>query len=135
MVTEKVLPSDFVFAICRGKDFRADTDTPARRAPFSERFIGYIDVFDVDSVCGWVTDMLDPLKPVDVDIYIDDDFTSTVRCDILRPDLIATGYGDGGKSFHARFPTRDKLSTSAVAKLIIHGSGELVVSRTRDAEG
>jgi hypothetical protein len=52
LVTENVLPSDFVFAICRGKDFRGDIDTSTRRGPFNDRFIGFIDVFDADSICG-----------------------------------------------------------------------------------
>ena len=92
-------------------------------------------MFDADSVCGWVADTLDPKKPVDVDVYIDEDFTATVRCDIFRPDLVATSYGDGRKGFHLRFPARRNPSRSAVAKLVIHGSGELVASRVRDAEG
>ena len=104
---------------------------PARNGAFGIDLSGSFDVFDANGVCGWVADTLDPLKPVDVDICINENFVMTVRCDIFRPDLLTAGYVDARKGFQARFEAGDNTVQPATARLLVHGSGELITSRRR----
>jgi hypothetical protein len=48
--------------------------------------------------------------------------------------LIAAGYMDGSKWFYAHLPSHHNLITLAGVKLHVHGSGELVASRTSAPE-
>lgn len=101
MVAHNVISPDFVFGIFRRKDF-APSKVPEQR-----RFVGFIDVFDSNGIAGWVVDTVNPLMPVDIDIYLDEDLYTTLRCDIFRPDLLTAGYVDARKGFQARFEAGD----------------------------
>src|SRR5205085_7650322 len=132
LIKERVLSSDFAFAICRRRDFRAGV-LPRAKTPAGGRFIGFIDIFDDDTICGWAADRLDPLKSLDLDIYLDNELKTTVHSDIYRADLIDAGYADARKGFHFRFPTPVGGAKAVVAQVRVHQIGEVVTTRTRGA--
>jgi hypothetical protein len=133
LIREKVLSSDFAFAICRSKN-RAGLSPAAEVPPAARerRLAGYIDVFNQDSIIGWAADKTDPVAPINVDLFIDDRLQATVTADLFRQDLKDAGYGDGRKGFHlllgpAPFPA------GTFARLVVAGSDQMLATRRCDA--
>ena len=99
LIREKVLSSDFVFAICRSKERREDPTAAQAHPPMGRQFIGYVDLFDQHAIVGWAADTKAPTTPVSVDVYINDRLQATLTADVFRQDLKDAGYGDGRKGF------------------------------------
>jgi SAM-dependent methyltransferase len=130
LIRENVLPSDFVFAICRNKNRPgAARLAPARRIPKERRFAGCIDLFDGNTVAGWAADIEAPTVPLSVDVYIDDRLYATVPSDAFRQDVMDAGYGDGRKGFILRVVSPQSSPTGRMAKLRVAGSNQLLGTR------
>ena len=100
LIREKVLSSDFAFAICRSKERREGLGAAqAHLSPATRRFVGNIDLFDQHTIAGWAADTNAPSAPLSVDVYIDDRLQATLTADGFRQDLKDAGYGDGRKGF------------------------------------
>lgn len=129
MICENLLPSDFVFAICRNKKLVEAGNSPeGRRRSRERRFAGSIDVFDRRFVVGWAAD-LKAEAPVIADVYIDDRLQGTVPCDGFRQDLQDAGYGDGRKGFRLELIAPPPFSRHQVARLVVAGSTEVIATR------
>jgi ubiquinone/menaquinone biosynthesis C-methylase UbiE len=133
LVREGVVSSDFAFAICRRRDNKDSGRVSERPGSTSGQYIGFIDQFDDESICGWAADTTDPHNSLDLDIYVDNDWKATVHSDVYRADLVIAGYGDGRKGFHFRLPNPIASSKSAVATLRVHRGGELVATKVKSA--
>jgi hypothetical protein len=135
LIHEKVLSSDFAFAICRSKERREGLGTAqAHLAPTARRFEGYIDLFNQHTVAGWAANVRTPTVPVSVDVYIDDRFQATLLSDVFRQDLKEAGYGDGRKGFTLALPPARSSSPGRIAKLFVAGSNQVLATRLYDAE-
>jgi SAM-dependent methyltransferase len=133
LIREKVLPSDFVFAICRRRGLgEAAGLSRARSAPRERRFVGCIDLFDQKTVAGWAADLNAPTEPLTVEVYLDDRLHAVVASDGFRQDLADAGYGNGKKAFLVGLDS----ATSAlgrIAKLRLAGSQQVLATRVREA--
>lgn len=68
---------------------------------------GSLDACDQDGIKGWAMNIseTDILKqPVTVDIYIDDEFITSVTADTFRQDLLDAGFSDGKCAFGIAMP-------------------------------
>lgn len=130
LIRLKVLPSDFVFAICRSKKRRENPEeAQVSLSSKQHRFVGYIDLFDAHSVVGWAADTTALAAPVSVDVYIDDRIQATLTADVFRQDLKEAGYGDGRKGFNlALMPTRSSPGT--LVRLLVAGSNQVLATRS-----
>lgn len=129
LIRANVLPSDFVFAVCRNRKPAEGTTRPRSK----ERPIqGCIDLFDDNSVSGWVADLGAPDAPVTVDVYIDDELEGTVLCDAFRQDVKDAGYGDGRKGF--RFILARPSTLRRVVKVLVAGFDQVIATQVYDAE-
>jgi SAM-dependent methyltransferase len=136
LIRRGVLPSDFVFAICRNKKlagaggaFDETTCASNRR-----RFAGCIDVFDQDCIAGWAADLDAPDAPVKIDIQVDGRFQGTTLCDFFRQDVKDAGYGDGRKGFALRLIPVQASSQPRIARVLLAGSQRVVTTRLYHAE-
>jgi membrane protein involved in D-alanine export len=68
---------------------------------------GNVDRQTDELVTGWAWDSRQPNTPLDVDVYDGDFLLDRVAADQFRPDLRASGIGDGRHQFSYRLP--DKL--------------------------
>ncbi|MFN2622141.1 MAG: trans-aconitate 2-methyltransferase [Chthoniobacterales bacterium] len=136
LIRQGVLPSDFVFAICRSKKIAgvagAFDKTPG--APKKRKFAGCIDVFEQDCVAGWAADLNAPDRPLKVDIEIDERFEGTAFCDFFRQDVKEAGYGDGRKGFTLKLVPREASSQPHIARILVAGSERVIATRRYNAE-
>ena len=129
LIRANVLPSDFVFAVCRNKKSAEGTTRPRSKKRHIE---GYIDLFTENSVNGWVADLEAPDAPVTVDVYIDDQLEGTVLCDAFRQDVKDAGYGDGRKGF--RFILARPSTRRRVVKVLVAGFDQVIATQVYDTE-
>ena len=135
LIRGNVLPSDFVFAICRNKKLaKAPATSHARRAAKEGRFVGYIDLFDDKTVAGWVADVRAPTIPVRIEIYIDDRLQATMSSDAFRQDVKDAGYGDGRKGFILPLVSPQSSPPGRIAKLLVAGSNQVLATRVCDVQ-
>jgi SAM-dependent methyltransferase len=129
LIRANVLPSDFVFAVCRNRKPAEGTTRPhSKERPIQ----GCIDLFDDNSMSGWVADLGAPDAPVTVDVYIDDQLEGTVLCDGFRQDVKDAGYGDGRKGF--RFILARPSTLRRVVKVLVAGFDQVIATQVYDAE-
>ena len=121
LIRLNVLPSDFVFAICRSKEHRGGA------------FVGYIDVFDQDRVAGWAADKKAPSAPIAVDIYVDDRLQATLTADMFRQDVKDAGYGDGRKGFNLPLGSGTPSPPGKLVRLLAAGSEQVLAARRWEA--
>ncbi|HMG04205.1 MAG TPA: class I SAM-dependent methyltransferase [Chthoniobacterales bacterium] len=130
LIREKVLPSDFVFVICRNKKHAvAPGQASARRAPTERRFVGCIDLFDGRTIAGWAADVRDPAVPVQVEIYLDGRLQASGLSDGFRQDVKNAGYGDGRKGFVLSLGSPSSSAPETIAKLRVAGSDRVLATR------
>jgi hypothetical protein len=130
LIRENVLPSDFVFAICRDKKLaKAAGRSNLGHTKNERRFVGYIDLFDGKIVTGWAADVRAPTIPVRVEIHIDDRLQATMSSDAFRQDLKDAGYGDGRKGFSLSLVSSPP---GRVAKLLLAESRQVLAKRVCD---
>jgi SAM-dependent methyltransferase len=133
LIREKVLPSDFMFAICRNKKRAvAPGQASARRAPGERRFVGCIDLFDGETVAGWAADVRNPAVPVQVEIYLDGGLQATGLSDGFRQDVKDAGYGDGRNGFMLSLGSSASSSPDTMARLLVAGSNQVLATRVRE---
>ncbi len=65
---------------------------------------GYLDKVDCDLISGWVYDRDRPDSPLDVEIYDDNVLLTTATAATFRPDLFASGKGNGRHCFNIVVP-------------------------------
>ena len=134
LIREKVLSSDFAFAICRSKERREGPGAgPAHLSPATRRFVGNIDLFDQHTIAGWAADTNAPSTPLSVDVYIDDRLQATLTADGFRQDLKDAGYGDGRKGFSVPLVSATFSPRSASVRLLVAGSNQVLATRPGDA--
>jgi SAM-dependent methyltransferase len=135
LIRANVLPSDFVFAICRRKErpeLRGAQE--ARLASAKRQFVGYIDLFDHNTVAGWAANVQAPTTPVSVDIYIDDRLQATLPADVFRQDLKDAGYGDGRKGFSLPLLSPRSYPPGRLVRLLVAGSKQVLATRLWEAQ-
>ena len=134
LIRANVLPSDFVFAICRSKQ-RPEHGAPQAHLPAAKRqFAGHIDLFDPNTVAGWAANVKAPTTPVSVDVYIDDRLQATLPADVFRQDLKDAGYGDGRKGFILPLVSPQSSPPGRIAKLLVAGSNQVLATRVCDVK-
>jgi SAM-dependent methyltransferase len=133
LIRAHVLPSDFAFAICRSRECAERGAPPAHLAAAKHLFVGYIDLFDRNSIAGWATDTKAPSTPLSVDVYIDDRLQATLPSDVFRQDLKDAGYGDGRKGFILPLASPGSSPPGRIARLLVAGSNQLLATRPYDA--
>ncbi|GBR04866.1 hypothetical protein AA21952_1554 [Acetobacter oeni LMG 21952] len=88
-----------------------DTDMPRHeQAPMSaadaeteEHLHGWLDFADRRKVSGWAWNQNQPWDKMQVDIFVDDEYLTTVSAADHRPDLVASGFGTGWAGFSFAF--------------------------------
>jgi hypothetical protein len=65
--------------------------TLAAFTTFSPRMRGAIDVTDQRRIAGWVHDPQSPAQAIEVQLFIDGKFISTMLADLRREDLVRAG--------------------------------------------
>jgi SAM-dependent methyltransferase len=134
LICERVLSSDFAFAICRGKERREGLGAAqAHLSPATRRFVGNIDLFDQHTIAGWAADTNAPSAPLGVDVYIDDRLQATLTADGFRQDLKDAGYGDGRKGFSLPLASSPSSLPGARVRLLVAGSDQMLATRCWDA--
>ena len=134
LIREKVLSSDFAFAICRSKERREGLGAAqAHLSPATRRFVGNIDLFDQHTIAGWAADTNAPSAPLSVDVYIDDRLQATLTADGFRQDLKDAGYGDGRKGFSLPLVSSTSSLPGARVRLLVAGSDQVLATRLWDA--
>lgn len=133
LIREKVLSSDFAFAICRSKERgEGPGAAQAHLSPARRRFVGNIDLFDQHAIAGWAADMNAPSDPLSVDVYLDDRLQATLTADGFRQDLKDAGYGDGRKGFSLPLVSASSLLGASV-RLLVAGSNQVLATRPGNA--
>jgi ubiquinone/menaquinone biosynthesis C-methylase UbiE len=134
LIREKVLSSDFAFAICRSKERQEGLGAAqAHLSPATRRFVGNIDLFDQQTIAGWAADTNAPSAPLSVDVYIDDRLQATLTADGFRQDLKDAGYGDGRKGFSLPLVSSTSSLPGARVRLLVAGSDQVLATRLWDA--
>jgi membrane protein involved in D-alanine export len=78
-----------------------------------------VETLDCHKISGWVWDSSEPLKPSQVDIYIDEANTASLIANELREEMRERGYGNGAHGFSFNMPSyvRDGRSHTIEVKL------------------
>ena len=85
---------------------------------------GFIDIAGPEMIAGWVQDPLDPNEPVALDIWAGGQLIGRVLADLFRPDVGATGTGNGYHGFEFTLP----LNESRVVHIRKFGDQMLVAT-------
>jgi ubiquinone/menaquinone biosynthesis C-methylase UbiE len=134
LVRSGVLPSDFVFLVCRRKDRQGgkrralppkEIQTQARAA---HGLVGFVDVCTPAGVSGWAADLSRSDHAVSVDIWLDDRRLGQVSCTAYRQDVRDAGYGNGHSGFSYRFPPWCRPTPGARLKVLASETTILVAN-------
>jgi len=120
LIRLNVLSSDFVFAVCRSKEYRAG-------------LAGNIDLIDQQTIVGWAADTKAPSVPLSVDVYLDDRLQATLTADLFRHDLKDAGYGDGRKGFNLTLALGTPAPPGTRVRLLVAGSAQVLATRRWEA--
>ena len=132
LIREKVLSSDFVFAICRPKNVSTSAGAVASH-PREYRYVGFIDYYDGRNIAGWAANVTGTDAPVTVEIYVDDQLQATGTADGFRQDLKEAGYGDGRRGFNLALP--ENAVPRPLSELRVAGSEQVLSTRRAVAFG
>ncbi|MCR6631653.1 MAG: hypothetical protein NVV74_17300 [Magnetospirillum sp.] len=94
------------------------------------RLEGFIDALDGGRLFGWAWDRLHPQERLRIDVSIDGAVVASTTADQLRPDLRASGIGDGQHAFEVEVP--EGASPTVVA--ISPSTGERLDLRMQEPE-
>jgi GT2 family glycosyltransferase/glycosyltransferase involved in cell wall biosynthesis len=75
---------------------------PAPAPPQITPLIGSVDRMNFDQISGWAWDPSTPERSIDIEILDEDVVVLRVLADILRPDLLSAGIGNGRFGFNIR---------------------------------
>ncbi|NHN85311.1 glycosyltransferase [Acetobacter musti] len=76
----------------------------------SGRLHGWLDFADRTRICGWAWNEDQPWEKLRVDVFVDDEYLTTVSAADQRPDLAASGFGTGWAGFTLNFSKPLSLS-------------------------
>ena len=62
-------------------------------------FEGFIDTFTDGVATGWALDRRLPNDPIDIDLFVDGEYTASIHADLPRPDLFAISPASQQKGF------------------------------------
>ena len=65
---------------------------------------GSLDVVSAETVAGWCRDLARPSNRLSVNVYADNAFIGSIRCDEFRRDLLEHQSSDGKCAFFFKFP-------------------------------
>jgi hypothetical protein len=68
-------------------------------SPAPAIYEGFHDTADCNLIRGWAWDVNQPNSPVNLDIYDGDELIDTISANVFRPDLLASGIGNGYHGF------------------------------------
>jgi GT2 family glycosyltransferase len=84
--------------------------------PSSIGYMGCLDSATLDQVSGWVIDLSDPERRVQVDILVNAEFVARLTADLPRPDIKELGYGQSECGFTSGLPQHpDKTGQRRIA--------------------
>jgi hypothetical protein len=88
-----------------------------------QKLQGSIDCCNEDGIVGWIIDTNNPHEPLEIEIIIDEEVIATTIADVFRPDLLDTGFKNGGHGFNVSIPDKffDGKEHVAVIKEISTG--------------
>lgn len=80
----------------------------------TKRFTGFVDFISPDGVHGWVIDLIQPDRPVRLELHVDGQAVAWRVAADLRPDVHGAGLPAEAAGFHFEFPAilRDGLQHS-----------------------
>jgi hypothetical protein len=85
-------------------------------------FEGFHDIADCHSIVGWAWDSTQPNTAINVDIYVDNVFFTTLLANEFRQDLFNNGKGNGEHGFSMLTPAQFKDGQSHEIRVRIGGS-------------
>jgi len=85
-------------------------------------FEGFHDIADCHSIVGWAWDSTMPNTPINVDIYVDNVFFTTLLANEFRQDLLNNGKGNGEHGFSMLTPDALKDGQPHEIRVRIGGS-------------
>jgi len=85
---------------------------------------GYLDGANCTWVYGWAWDSNRPNTPINVDLYSDGQFVTTVTADTYRPDL--AGLGDGRHAFQIAVPNSLRGGATHTLTARVGGGGPML---------
>ncbi len=71
-----------------------------------KKFKGSLDMCDETEIGGWIIDEYGSNDPIEVNIFIDDEWVTRVTANIFRQDLLDAGIGNGQCAFYSRVPDK-----------------------------
>jgi SAM-dependent methyltransferase len=60
---------------------------------------GYVDVIAASEIAGWAEDQTAPIRPVFLDVTVNEELVAQIKASVFRKDLLEQGHGDGRKGF------------------------------------
>ena len=95
---------------------------------------GHVDRLDPDGLSGWAVDELDPDRPVELDVLLDDEPWLELRTSLPRKDLLSKGIHGDAAGFRLAWPagllpagTRVQVRARASGELLAHGERTVAV--------
>ena len=67
--------------------------------------MGYCDIVTAASVQGWAYDPTTPDEPLVMQVLIDGNHVCSVKCDLVRHDVMAAGYSSRKVGFYISIPS------------------------------
>ena len=112
-----------------------DAVTPLVR-PNSADVAGYVDAVTADRALGWAWAPKQPGVRVEIELRFGEEVVAAGRADQLRPDLAASGIGDGQHAFEVPIPAafRDRSSELHVVARASDGK-PVMLSAPRTTDG
>jgi SAM-dependent methyltransferase len=136
LVRGGLLPSDFVFMICRsrshtgGGPVRPSAESRPGPAAADPHYAGFVEVCTPAFVAGWAADLRPPNAALFVDVCVDDRRLGQVLCDGYRKDVRDAGYGNGLCGFAYAFPPSCRPAPGSRVRVFVSGTDTLVGSGT-----
>jgi SAM-dependent methyltransferase len=128
LVRGGLLPSDFVFLICRPRAEGAERSQATPSTESEARYVGYLDGCTPTQATGWATDLNRPNNTLFVDIHVNDQRVGRVFCNGLRYDVRAAGFGNGLAGFTYQFPAMCQPRPGNEVRVYVSGTTMLVGS-------
>lgn len=92
--------------------------------------IGNLDGIDNDHIAGWALDQDDPSRRVPVEVFYNGRLLTRTLAAFHRPELVASGVGDGWNGFYVAMPALDRAEEAEVSVVVADTGQPLGASRT-----
>ena len=83
---------------------------------------GSLDVISAETVAGWCRDLARPSHRLSVNVYADNAFIGSVRCDEFRRDLLEQKLSDGRYGFYFKLPISARAHFNVDRHLVVRES-------------